>query len=802
MARDIVDELTDSYLGYAFSVITGRAIPDSTSGLKAVHKRILWSMYINNNRSTDKFKKSANVVGDVVGGYHPHSNDAIYESVVKLTQKFFMRYPLIEGQGNFGSIDGDPAAAMRYTEVKMSKFGEMLLRDIDKNTIDFKPNYDATKQEPCMIPTPLPNLLLNGSIGIAVGVSTSIPPHNIKEVAAALVHLIDNPEAEDLMDFIKAPDMPTGGCISNLEGLREGYNTGKGSFIIRARHKFEEDKIVFTEVPYQVIKSDLVKQISDNIKAGNIDAYSVRDESGRNGIRVVVRPKAQKEIVLNQIHQNTNTQVNYRIYLFALDARRGEPRLFTLKGLLEEFLWFREEILLRKTYYEIDNIRKRMHISIGYLVALDNIDIIIEKIKDSHDTDEAKRFLLSKEWNCNSMKDYLSSLGIDSDGKHKFSDEQIKAILELKLSNLVKMERGKIEKELDNLRDKLLYSNKILSDKEERKLIIKNDLLDLAKRFDNGRMSEIDFSYTGKKLEKDLILKENIVIMLGNDGYVRRINEELYKTQRRGGTGRGTTGEGENKVIFANTHDKILLFSNKGKVYSLNSYEIPTGQHNTKGRALVNLIDLENDEKINNIIVVKEENDSLIFVSSNGKVRRNDRSQFENIRNNGKKYMEDGENLVAVLPCKDSDFLFLATECGMAVRTEVANFRVFNSRNSDGVIGCKLEEKDRVVSAFIASNPEDLILTVSENGMGKITPLKDYRLTNRGAKGVINMKNKSPVMKSIIVTGGTDIIVLTQKGNSIRLNMKEIRVSSRNTVGVKLCKIANDKIADVISVSE
>jgi DNA gyrase subunit A len=742
------------------------------------------------------------VVGDVVGGYHPHSNDAIYESVVKLAQKFYMIKPLIEGQGNFGSIDGDSPAAMRYTEVKMSKYGEVLLRDIDKNTVDFKPNYDGTKQEPCLIPTPLPNLLINGSVGIAVGVSTSVPPHNIKEVVDALVHLIDHPDADvdELMEYVKAPDVPTGGCISNLEGLREGYRTGKGSFIIRARHKFDGDKIVFTEVPYQVIKSDLVKQISDNIKSGNIDAYSVRDESGRSGMSIVIRPKAQKEIVLNQIHQNTDTQINYRIYLFALDAKKGEPKLFNLKGLLEEFLWFREEILLRKTYYEIDSIRKRMHILIGYLVALDNIDIIIDKIRDSQDTDEARRFLSSKNWDCKSMKEYLLTLGIESDGTHKFSEEQIKAILELKLSNLVKMERGKLEKELDNLREKSVFNNKLLSDREERKTLIKNDLLDLSRKFDNGRMSEIDFSYTGKKLEKELILKENIVIMLGNDGYVRRINEELYKSQKRGGTGRGTTVEGENKVIFANTHDRILLFSNKGKVYSLNAYELPIGQHNTKGRALVNLIDLENDEKINNIIAMDETNDSLLFVSSNGKVRRNDRSQFESIRNNGKKYMEDGENLIAVLPCKESDFLFLATGEGMAIRTQIDQFRVFSSRNSEGVTGCRLEDGDSVVSAFICSNPEDLILTVSENGMGKITPLKDYRLTNRGAKGVINMKNKSPVVKSILVSEKSDVIVLTQKGNSIRLGMGEIRVSGRNTSGVKLCKMTSDKVVDVINV--
>ncbi len=791
----IDSSIEESYLAYSMSVIIGRALPDARDGLKPVHRRILYAMHELGLTSKVAYKKSARIVGDVIGKYHPHGDNAVYDALVRMAQDFSMRLELVDGQGNFGSIDGDNAAAMRYTEARMTKASEEILRDIDKDTIDFVPNYDDTLKEPDILPSRLPNLLVNGANGIAVGMATSIPPHRIDEIIDALAHVLENPNAEldEILEFVKGPDFPTGGIIYGKAGIIEAYKTGRGRVKVRAKVHVEKTKnkeiIVLDEMPFQTNKAKLVEQISDLAREKQIEGISeVRDESDREGIRVVIELKrdAMSEIVLNHLYKLTTMETTFSIILLAIYNK--EPKIFTLLELLRLFLNHRKTIIIRRTIFELEKAKARAHILEGYLIALDNIDEIVQLIKTSQSPEAAKNALMER---------------------FTLSEIQSKAILEMRLQRLTGLERDKIKEEYQNLLELIDDLNGILKSEERLNEVVKTELLEVKEQFSSPRRTEIQESYENIDTE-DLIANEPMVVSMSYKGYVKRVDLKVYEKQNRGGKGKlsGSTYEDDfiENFFVANTHDILLFITNKGQLYHLKVYKIPEASRIAMGKAIVNLISLAPDEKIMATLSTKDFSDerSLAFFTKNGVVKRTNLSEFESNRSCGIRaiVLDEGDELVsAKVVDKNAKHLLIASHLGIFIKFPLEDVREIG-RTTRGVIGIRLNENDFVVGAVVISDDGNKLLSVSENGLGKQTLAEAYREQSRGGKGVIGMKltQKTGNLVGVISVDdeNLDLMILTASAKMIRVSIKDIRETGRNASGVKLINTA-DKVMYVNS---
>ncbi len=788
----IDSSIEESYLAYSMSVIIGRALPDARDGLKPVHRRILYAMHELGLTSKVAYKKSARIVGDVIGKYHPHGDNAVYDALVRMAQDFSMRLELVDGQGNFGSIDGDNAAAMRYTEAKMTKASEEILRDIDKDTIDFVPNYDDTLKEPDILPSRLPNLLVNGANGIAVGMATSIPPHRIDEIIDALIHVLENPNAklDEILEFVKGPDFPTGGIIYGKAGIIEAYKTGRGRVKVRAKVHVEKTKnkeiIVLDEMPFQTNKAKLVEQISDLAREKQIEGISeVRDESDREGIRVVIELKrdAMSEIVLNHLYKLTTMETTFSIILLAIYNK--EPKIFTLLELLRLFLNHRKTIIIRRTIFELEKAKARAHILEGYLIALDNIDEIVRLIKTSQSPEAAKNALMER---------------------FTLSEIQSKAILEMRLQRLTGLERDKIKEEYQNLLELISDLNGILKSEDRLNEVVKTELLEVKEQFSSQRRTEIQEAYENIDIE-DLIANEPMVVSMSYKGYVKRVDLKAYERQNRGGKGKlsGNTYEDDfiENFFVANTHDILLFITNKGQLYHLKVYKIPEASRIAMGKAIVNLISLAPDEKIMATLSTKDFSDerSLAFFTKNGVVKRTNLSEFGSNRSySGIRaiVLDEGDELVsAKIVDKDAKHLLIASYLGIFIKFPLEDVREIG-RTTRGVIGIRLNENDFVVGAVVISDDGNKLLSVSENGLGKQTLAEAYREQSRGGKGIIGMKltQKTGNLVSVISVDdeNLDLMILTASTKMIRVSIKDIKETiGRNTSGVKLIDTA-DKV--------
>ncbi len=788
----IDSSIEESYLAYSMSVIIGRALPDARDGLKPVHRRILYAMHELGLTSKVAYKKSARIVGDVIGKYHPHGDNAVYDALVRMAQDFSMRLELVDGQGNFGSIDGDNAAAMRYTEARMTKASEEILRDIDKDTIDFVPNYDDTLKEPDILPSRLPNLLVNGANGIAVGMATSIPPHRIDEIIDALVHVLENPNArlDEILEFVKGPDFPTGGIIYGKAGIIEAYKTGRGRVKVRAKVHVEKTKnkeiIVLDEMPFQTNKAKLVEQISDLAREKQIEGISeVRDESDREGIRVVIELKrdAMSEIVLNHLYKLTTMETTFSIILLAIYNK--EPKIFTLLELLRLFLNHRKTIIIRRTIFELEKAKARAHILEGYLIALDNIDEIVRLIKTSQSPETAKNALMER---------------------FTLSEIQSKAILEMRLQRLTGLERDKIKEEYQNLLELISDLNGILKSEDRLNEVVKTELLEVKEQFSSQRRTEIQEAYENIDIE-DLIANEPMVVSMSYKGYVKRVDLKAYERQNRGGKGKlsGNTYEDDfiENFFVANTHDILLFITNKGQLYHLKVYKIPEASRIAMGKAIVNLISLAPDEKIMATLSTKDFSDerSLAFFTKNGVVKRTNLSEFGSNRSySGIRaiVLDEGDELVsAKIVDKDAKHLLIASYLGIFIKFPLEDVREIG-RTTRGVIGIRLNENDFVVGAVVISDDGNKLLSVSENGLGKQTLAEAYREQSRGGKGIIGMKltQKTGNLVSVISVDdeNLDLMILTASAKMIRVSIKDIKETiGRNTSGVKLIDTA-DKV--------
>ncbi len=791
----IDSSIEESYLAYSMSVIIGRALPDARDGLKPVHRRILYAMHELGLTSKVAYKKSARIVGDVIGKYHPHGDNAVYDALVRMAQDFSMRLELVDGQGNFGSIDGDNAAAMRYTEARMTKASEEILRDIDKDTIDFVPNYDDTLKEPDILPSRLPNLLVNGANGIAVGMATSIPPHRIDEIIDALVHVLENPntELDEILEFVKGPDFPTGGIIYGKAGIIEAYKTGRGRVKVRAKVHVEKTKnkeiIVLDEMPFQTNKAKLVEQISDLAREKQIEGISeVRDESDREGIRVVIELKrdAMSEIVLNHLYKLTTMETTFSIILLAIYNK--EPKIFTLLELLRLFLNHRKTIIIRRTIFELEKAKARAHILEGYLIALDNIDEIVRLIKTSQSPEAAKNALMER---------------------FTLSEIQSKAILEMRLQRLTGLERDKIKEEYQNLLELIADLNGILKSEDRLNEVVKTELLEVKEQFSSPRRTEIQESYENIDIE-DLIANEPMVVSMSYKGYVKRVDLKVYEKQNRGGKGKlsGSTYEDDfiENFFVANTHDILLFITNKGQLYHLKVYKIPEASRIAMGKAIVNLISLAPDEKIMATLSTKDFSNecSLAFFTKKGVVKRTNLSEFESNRSCGIRaiVLDEGDELVtAKIVDKNAKHLLIASHLGIFIKFPLEDVREIG-RTTRGVIGIRLNENDFVVGAVVISDDGNKLLSVSENGLGKQTLAEAYRGQSRGGKGVIGMKltQKTGNLVGVISVDdeNLDLMILTASAKMIRVAIKDIRETGRNASGVKLINTA-DKVMYVNS---
>ncbi len=788
----IDSSIEESYLAYSMSVIIGRALPDARDGLKPVHRRILYAMHELGLTSKVAYKKSARIVGDVIGKYHPHGDNAVYDALVRMAQDFSMRLELVDGQGNFGSIDGDNAAAMRYTEARMTKASEEILRDIDKDTIDFVPNYDDTLKEPDILPSRLPNLLVNGANGIAVGMATSIPPHRIDEIIDALVHVLENPNAglDEILEFVKGPDFPTGGIIYGKAGIIEAYKTGRGRVKVRAKVHVEKTKnkeiIVLDEMPFQTNKAKLVEQISDLVREKQIEGISeVRDESDREGIRVVIELKrdAMSEIVLNHLYKLTTMETTFSIILLAIYNK--EPKIFTLLELLRLFLNHRKTIIIRRTIFELEKAKARAHILEGYLIALDNIDEIVRLIKTSQSPEAAKNALMER---------------------FTLSEIQSKAILEMRLQRLTGLERDKIKEEYQNLLELISDLNGILKSEDRLNEVVKTEFLEVKEQFSSQRRTEIQEAYENIDIE-DLIANEPMVVSMSYKGYVKRVDLKAYERQNRGGKGKlsGNTYEDDfiENFFVANTHDILLFITNKGQLYHLKVYKIPEASRIAMGKAVVNLISLDPDEKIMATLSTKDFSDerSLAFFTKNGVVKRTNLSEFGSNRSySGIRaiILDEGDELVsAKIVDKNAKHLLIASYLGIFIKFSLEDVREMG-RNARGVRGIKLNENDFVVGAVVINDDDNKLLSVSENGLGKQTLAEAYREQSRGGKGMIGMKltQKTGNLVSVISVDdeNLDLMILTASAKMIRVSIKDIKETiGRNTSGVKLIDTA-DKV--------
>ncbi|EJB68311.1 DNA topoisomerase (ATP-hydrolyzing) subunit A [Helicobacter pylori] len=792
----IDSSIEESYLAYSMSVIIGRALPDARDGLKPVHRRILYAMHELGLTSKVAYKKSARIVGDVIGKYHPHGDNAVYDALVRMAQDFSMRLELVDGQGNFGSIDGDNAAAMRYTEARMTKASEEILRDIDKDTIDFVPNYDDTLKEPDILPSRLPNLLVNGANGIAVGMATSIPPHRMDEIIDALAHVLENPNAEldEILEFVKGPDFPTGGIIYGKAGIIEAYKTGRGRVKVRAKVHVEKTKnkeiIVLDEMPFQTNKAKLVEQISDLAREKQIEGISeVRDESDREGIRVVIELKrdAMSEIVLNHLYKLTTMETTFSIILLAIYNK--EPKIFTLLELLRLFLNHRKTIIIRRTIFELEKAKARAHILEGYLIALDNIDEIVQLIKTSPSPEAAKNALMER---------------------FTLSEIQSKAILEMRLQRLTGLERDKIKEEYQNLLELISDLNGILKSEDRLNGVAKTELLEVKEQFSSPRRTEIQESYESIDTE-DLIANKPMVVSMSYKGYVKRVDLKAYEKQNRGGKGKlsGSTYEDDfiENFFVANTHDILLFITNKGQLYHLKVYKIPEASRIAMGKAVVNLISLDPDEKIMATLSTKDFSDerSLVFFTKNGVVKRTNLSEFGGNRSySGIRaiVLDEGDELVgAKVVDKNAKHLLIASHLGIFIKFPLEDVREIG-RTTRGVRGIKLNENDFVVGAVVISDDGNKLLSVSENGLGKQTLAEAYREQSRGGKGVIGMKltQKTGNLVGVISVDdeNLDLMILTASTKMIRVSIKDIRETGRNASGVKLINTA-DKVMYVNS---
>ncbi|WP_331775366.1 DNA topoisomerase (ATP-hydrolyzing) subunit A [Sulfurospirillum sp. 1612] len=793
---NIEDSIKTSYLDYSMSVIIGRALPDARDGLKPVHRRILYAMNDLSISSRSPYKKSARIVGDVIGKYHPHGDTAVYDALVRMAQPFSMRIPSVDGQGNFGSIDGDNAAAMRYTEARMTPLSEELLKDLDKDTVDFVANYDDSMVEPDVLPSRVPNLLLNGSSGIAVGMATNIPPHCLDELIDALLLLIDKPEAEleEIMQFIKGPDFPTRGIIFGKKGILDAYRTGRGRIKIRAKVHIEKkgnkDIIIIDELPYQTNKSRLIEQIVGLVKDKQVEGISeIRDESDRDGIRVVIELKkdAMNEIVLNNLYKSTNLEVTFGVILLAIENK--EPKVFTLIELLQLFLKHRKTVIIRRTIFELEKAKARAHILEGLKIALDDIDAVIKLIKASADAKEAREGLVSQ-------------FGL--------SEIQANAILDMKLQRLTGLEREKIENELADLMAEIERLSAILKSETLLNDLIKQELQEIKDKFKSPRITEIEDDYDDIDIE-DLISNEPMVVTITHRGYIKRVPLKSYEKQNRGGKGKTAITTYDDDFIesffVSNTHDTLMFVTDRGQLYWLKVYKIPEGSRTAKGKAVVNLIQLQPDEKIMEIIPTTDfsEEKSLAFFTKNGVVKRTNLAEFKNIRSVGVRAItldENDELVTAKIATKDAKNLFIVTKKGMCIRFDINDTRELG-RTARGVTGIRFKEsEDEVVGAVTIYNEQEELLTVSEKGIGKRTTAEEYRLQKRGGKGVIAMKltaKTQDLVGVVIVDENKDLMALGSSGKMIRVDMQTIRKAGRNTSGVKVVSVSGDDIVASIA---
>lgn len=832
----LVDEMRSSYLDYAMSVIVGRALPDARDGLKPVHRRVLFSMHKQGNAWNKKYVKSATIVGDVMGKYHPHGDSPIYETLVRMAQPFSLRYPLVDGQGNFGSIDGDPPAAHRYTEARMAKIAHSLLTDIEKETVNFVPNYDGSHLEPTVLPTRLPHLLVNGSSGIAVGMATNIPPHHLGETLDACLHLLDHPEADTnaLMRFVPGPDFPTGAIINGAKGIREAYETGRGRIYIRAKTHIETDdsnskqSIIVDELPYQVNKANLLTKIGELVKDKKIDGITaLRDESDKDGIRMVIELRRGEvaEVILNQLFQLTQLQTVFGINMMALVG--GQPKLLSLKESLNVFLAHRREVVTRRTIYELRKARERAHILEGLSIALANIDEVIELIKRSAGPAEAKEALLTKGWAPGQVVDMLARAGADNsrpDGLPKqyglhgnlyyLSPEQAQAILDLRLHRLTGLEQDKIFEEFQAIITEIEGLLDILQIPERLLEVIKEELIDIKAQFNDVRRTQILDTHLNLSLE-DLIAEEDRVITLSHEGYIKAQPLSDYEAQRRGGKGKSVTAVKDEdfveQLFVANTHDTMLCFSNKGKVYWLKVYELPQAGRNAKGKPVVNLLPFEPGERLNAVLTTREypEDQYLFFATKSGTVKKTPLSEYSRPRASGIIAIDlrgDDELVDVALTNGDKDIM-LFSDAGKAVRFHESNVRSMG-RGAGGVRGMSLDDGQRVIALCVVQDEGD-ILTITENGYGKRTPAADYPQKGRGTKGVISIacseRNGSAVC-AVQVMEDEHIMLVTDNGTLVRTRVAEISTSGRNTQGVRLIRTANGEkliaVAKIIAEEE
>ena len=785
--KDIEQEMKDAYLDYSMSVIASRALPDVRDGLKPVHRRILYTMYGNGLYPERAFRKCADTVGNVLGQYHPHGDASVYDALVRLAQDFSLRYPLVHGHGNFGSIDGDPPAAYRYTEAKMSKISMRMLTDIDKETVDFRPNYDDRLQEPVVLPSRFPNLLVNGSTGIAVGMATNIPPHNLGEVIDGVCCLLDNPNAslEQLMTHIKGPDFPTGGIIMGRSGVRAAYATGRGKITLRAKTHIEEmkngrERIVVTEIPYMVNKARLIERIAELVKEKKIDQISyIRDESSRKGMKIVIELKrdANAQIVLNQLFSYTQLQDTVGVIMLALVG--GEPKTLTLHQMLDEYIKFQEEIITRRTIFDLKKAKERAHILEGLMTALDYIDEVISIIRSHYTVQEGKAALMER-------------FGLD--------DVQAQAIVQMPLGRLAGLEREKIQAEVDELHAKIAEYNAILADEKKVRAIVKEELLEIKEKFNDPRRTELA-AVEGEVDIEDLIPQEECVVTLTHFGYLKRQPLDVYKTQRRGG--RGISGMSRRDEDFVSdiyscsTHDYLMFFTNKGKVYRIKGYEIPEGSRSSRGTNVVNILPLEQEEKITCVIKtgdIAAEDKYYVMVTRHGVIKRTEYNAYMNVRKSGliAINLDEGDELAWVKITGGSDDIILATENGMSIRFNEQDARSMG-RTARGVKAITLEEGDEVIGMVVAEAGKD-ILTVSRSGLGRRTDLSEYRLQSRGGKGLRNYycDKNGPVAGFEKVDDNNDIMLITDSGIIIRIPADQISQQSRYAGGVKVMKVDNE----------
>ncbi|MEP2234934.1 MAG: DNA gyrase subunit A [Alteripontixanthobacter sp.] len=866
---DIVEEMKTSYLDYAMSVIVARALPDVRDGLKPVHRRILYASNEGGFVAGRPYRKSAKIVGDVMGNYHPHGDSAIYDALARMTQDWSMRVPLVDGQGNFGSMDPDPPASMRYTEARLAKVSNSLLDDLDKDTVDFADNYDGSLQEPTVLPARFPNLLVNGAGGIAVGMATNIPPHNLGEVIDACFAFIDNPgiTAEELIEYVPGPDFPTAPLILGQSGARAAYTTGRGSVLQRSRHKVEErggdrQRIVLTSIPFQVGKNGLVEKLAEAAKEKRIEGVTdVRDESSREGVRVVIDLKrdATAEVVLNQIWRHTPAQSSFPANMLAI--RGGRPEVLDLRDIIQAFISFREQVITRRTKFELNKARDRAHILLGLVVAVTNMDEVVAMIRSAPNPAEARAKLLAKEWPIGDIAQYIRLVeaiepSADQDGgTYKLSGRQVKAILDLRLHRLTALGRDEIGDELKELADKISYYLEILADRAKLYGVLRGELQEIRDNYATPRVSEIAPAWDGLE-DEDLIERDEMVVTVTLDGYIKRTPLSTFRAQNRGGKGRAGMATKEedavSEMFVTSTHNPVLFFSTAGKVYRLKVWKLPEGGPQTRGRPLVNLLPLEKDETIRTVLPLPEDEDSwgalnVVFATAQGNVRRNSMDSFTNIPSNGKFAMkfepESGDKLIGVALLEAGDDVLLATRMGKAIRFGGEDVREFVSRTSTGVRGMKFKEDgDEVVSlailheggrsmedreAYLKLAPwkfdegeapeltaeqtemaeaEEFILTVCAHGYGKLSSAYEYRQANRGGMGITNIDNierNGPVVASFTATQSDQLMLVTDQAKLIRISLDTLRVIGRASAGVKLFNVAkNETIVSVAKLDE